>query len=618
MISYEGVQFTYDDENGQSKTLVVEKKDLTASTGSDNTETIKVTVPAEVKNANNVVVTLYKEVAKDGHEHSIKAEYNMFVVKLLSPIAAGGSYASTGDDDFVFEINESTLEGIGYIRYEFYNEADENGADVWAYGTSLNKQEDGTWTAYNGNYTLYNNYTPKMVINAYESEQGWSSATPVASYTITFKGTTAAFKYSDTQFESITPSTDEVLNPEEGIVFTVKYETPVSLDATRSGVYAIQGEGTIPFVSMVPTDPQEYEGEQYASEWKLTPDIDKLKGGVNITVFLYAKDMMGDVVPGNQGSKENSCMSFMYSIYDPATFVELAIDPAAGSTVEKLNVITLSYKNEAEMEMAVGIDWNYTGTETVTLSTKSRELIYEFKVADMKVVAPQTGVDDLGNPIYSEISKVELTLPEAITEPGTYVLNIPEGRFTVGAQFEVYGNKAVNAEYYIDEPKVPHVLTVTPAAGAVETLQRIDIEGQGLEAAQPVDFDAPIEIKDADGKVVFTETAGSIYDKSIDSDWNFIGFWIEPNITEKGTYTLTIPAGTFMFDGYEDEVNEGLVAVYSVSGLTGITSVVVEEADQYVVYTLGGVHVMTTANAAQLAELNAGIYVINGKKVLVK
>lgn len=582
-ISYDGVEFTYDD-NGETKSVIVAKANINADIFNDEA-TLTVPVPAEVKGKKNITVTLYNMTTNDGQLHEIKAEYNMFVVKLVSPIVAGGTYASTGYDDFVFDINSD----FGYIRYDFYNEVKADGDPVWAYGTEIKKQENGQYTAYNGNYTLYSNYPARMIVTAYESEsafgqQGIKAA--LETYTMTFYGTTAPFAFSETTFAGITPAAGEVLNIDgvAEVEFTVTFDGLANVSSAKSGVYADQMSGNVPFTKVEPVyasaeDKVTVNGLDYSNTWKLTQSADVFKGLTTADVFIYATGEDGAVVEGNTGDKEESYTNVPYAVYDPASYLDLTVEPESGSEVKELNEFTLSYAGKA-----VTIDWNYTG-EGITFSSISRELIYEFSSDEIKLEYPDE---------TSGISTVKLTLPETITEPGIYVLNVPESYFIIGQEIDVHANKAINAAYIIAVPAEKVELSVNPAAGSVLKLDRIDIEAEGIEDAGIEDWDAVVEIKDAEGTVVYTITSGELYDNSYDYDtWTFKGFYLEPNITTKGVYTLTIPEGMFNFAN--GSVSAGLEAVYNIEGVTGVEDVNVDGDANSVYYNLQGVRVANPA-----------------------
>ena len=87
-----------------------------------------------------------------------------------------------------------------------------------------------------------------------------------------------------------------------------------------------------------------------------------------------------------------------------------------------------------------------------------------------------------------------------------------------------------------------------------------------------------------------------------------------------GSYILEIPTGYFI-DRNGNSI-EGITLRYTVkndSGLpAGIEDIIADGATNWTVYNITGVKVLDTDNAEDLSNLPKGLYIINGKKVLVK
>lgn len=89
-------------------------------------------------------------------------------------------------------------------------------------------------------------------------------------------------------------------------------------------------------------------------------------------------------------------------------------------------------------------------------------------------------------------------------------------------------------------------------------------------------------------------------------------------ITANGTYTLTILAGALTYDDDDANINEtDLVFVY-VIGTDGINSLVSAEGGKVNVYSINGTQLLKNADAEAVGKLAKGMYVINGKKVIIK
>lgn len=605
IFTYDGVEFLYS-EGGEEKSVVVAKADLDIQNEGDGT-TIHVAVPEQVKGKASVTVRLHNLVSNDGFDHYIMAEYDKFVVSLVSPIQPGQAIATTGEEDFVFDVFGA--EKYFYLRYDFYNA---EGSEGWVYGTDLVKQDDGTWTAYNGNFPCFNNYEPRMVISAYYTTNNFNMGEdPAETYEFFFHGTQVPFSYSDVKFESIDPAPNTELVYSDDIVFTVKFDGLVAIDPEVSGVVLGMGAGVLPFSKMEPVFGEFDEKGEYANTWLLYPDMAVLADRTSMEISIKVFDENGKVVEGNMGGDEYDYLSFEYPLINLASFLDVNVTPAQGK-VDELSDFAVSYDGKA-----VSINYSYTGDEQVRIvSNKARDVIFIDR-DDMKMVSEQTGVDDQGNPIYSDITRVEFSVSPAITEEGEYTLYIPANYFIVGDQFDVHGNAAAEIEYTIGGSVTPGdgvELTVSPAAGEVSAISRIDFLAPGIEDAF-IEYESTIAITDEDGAVVYSITGVEIDAYAFDMmTWTFNGYYIEPGITEPGVYTLSVPAGMFIFG---DDLSAALTAVYTIK-TTSVSSVMVETAAEYDVYTISGVHVLSTADAADLSTLRPGLYIINGKKVLVK
>jgi hypothetical protein len=64
---------------------------------------------------------------------------------------------------------------------------------------------------------------------------------------------------------------------------------------------------------------------------------------------------------------------------------------------------------------------------------------------------------------------------------------------------------------------------------------------------------------------------------------------------------------------------DGITLKYTVENDgTGIDNVLDSSIEKWVVYNITGVKVLETNNAAQVSALPAGLYIVNGAKVIIK
>lgn len=487
VLTFDGVNFRYNDAGTMKDVVVpIDKLNIEKLT---NEYTIICAVPEEVKGKKSITVTLSNLVSLDGYDHTndIRALYDQFVATLIAPIKDGERIAYTGDADFVVTVNKT----VNYMRYDFYN------GDEWYYGTDFHLQSDGTYTSFNNNYPCYSDVDNRMLIRVYDSEADyWNERPCTDSYEFHFIGTIAPFVYSSYNFVSIDPAPNTVITQTTDFCFTLTFDGFARIEESRSGIILGMGMGLQDFEKIEPVEPEEINGKAFANVWKLYPGDSYMEShsGIDISVAAYDQDEF--LIQGNkiEGS-ELDYLQFSYVIESATSFANVTVTPAAGE-VEALDTFTVKCNGKA-----VGI--NYNCTLFPSIEAEDGSWAYYFISDDMEVVSDQTGEDDLGNPEYSEITVVEMTLPEAIADKGVYTLEIPEKVFMIGSQFDTAYNKA-------------------------------------------------------------------------------------------------------------------LTLVYTILGGDSISSILVETAPVYDVYTLSGIRVMRTTSAAELCTLHRGIYIINGKKVIMK
>ena len=158
--------------------------------------------------------------------------------------------------------------------------------------------------------------------------------------------------------------------------------------------------------------------------------------------------------------------------------------------------------------------------------------------------------------------------------------------------------------------------TISPAETSVETLPEITVTFDNIMTINPND---PMEIRLNQTIISTDEFMTPIQDEDT-GDVNGYKFNVSKLTEEKGTYEFVLPEGAFLLIGEDGSFNvnqEGFVE-FSVTTSTGINEVVDALDGRYVVYNINGILVLDTDNAAELAGLTPGLYIINGKKVIVR
>ena len=215
------------------------------------------------------------------------------------------------------------------------------------------------------------------------------------------------------------------------------------------------------------------------------------------------------------------------------------------------------------------------------------------------------------------------TEPGAFEKDGVYEVTIPAGVLTYegqpckGAKMTyTYTNKKaeVDFEYTLDP-------NPTTAVADAKELQRITLKFPKATSINYVDGEKPASLTDPDGKPILALTPTFDWESEInfrfgnkDTDWS-----------KKGAYTFTVKENRVavdipmqLFDG-ENGNFPGFTVVYNVGdNNTAVKVLGLDAADSYTVISLDGKVLVRGGNADALLNLNEGLYIINGKKVLLR
>ena len=216
-----------------------------------------------------------------------------------------------------------------------------------------------------------------------------------------------------------------------------------------------------------------------------------------------------------------------------------------------------------------------------------------------------------------------------LTEEGEYTFFIPAGFFTMdGVENKEF---SLNVELYTFEITPLEVVSVTPVEGNVEQLDRIIIEfNQNItlsmnENWQQISREIVLKGEDKDYTLTYNSMSniGKTLEYLVNAEWTGYEYAATP-VTAAGKYTLDLSqiivdhAGESYIDewGYpntmwhsKNQVCPGTKTWTIVAGESSIDDVVVENGEK-VIYDLTGRRIENITKA--------GIYIVNGKKVLVK
>lgn len=253
--------------------------------------------------------------------------------------------------------------------------------------------------------------------------------------------------------------------------------------------------------------------------------------------------------------------------------------------------------------------WNEDFSELLT------DTIAQWSSEDLAKITPAVKNVDVTWAFQTQSVEAQvytLTLTEPITAVGAYLAAVSAYTFsnTVDEDTKYYNNFSTTIE--ISEPKVLEPITVTPAAGEVESLTLITIDPNGEEGWMvgesvgniTVTFNNEIA-EDVNGtKLDLDGDAMAAYD-TFDWDTYEGGGWEIPvNFTEEGKYVLTIPAR--FFQNMAGDNNEETIVEWTIGDQSGIKEVTSLKINGKV-YDLNG---------RAVANPTRGLFIINGQKVI--
>lgn len=598
--SFTGFNISYLDGE-ETKSVVVAKDQATVSGVTATEANYTFAIPAEVKGKKHVTVTLAGLQSTDGYDHSedVKATYDAFVIISADP--ANGSKMATLDKGTVLTIqtNYDALYPDMYIVYEIEDmNPDDPTQAVIKSESWLNRQEDGTYSAtVYGNYKLYSGHTYHVNFTAWASENDKNYREPAIGQTyITWEGATAPYVYSDIELSEMVPAADSTVNKDLTEI-SLTFTGMVNLDPSTTFINLGMGS-TQAFASLDAIDSQEANGKTYSNEWKLVlPDGFMKTLTAALDISFKAVDMEGRCVKGNMGSEENTY--FYYTFDNEDSYADF--DIVADGTEPFTSVASFT----ASSSRGIGISYLVSDAEVKVYSLDRQEVAH--------VASTEMGEGELGQKNLS----MKLILDTPITEPGAYVLMIPQNYFVIDEEFSAQNSAAKEYTFTIEssgeEPGEVNV-TLDPAAGNVTALSSITFTFVDEDTAGPGSGHATIS---KDGETY------DLPDAEYGIGWNemiqkvtFGGQETEESIPD-GSYTLTFPKGYFMLGDDGRECPE-LVYNYIVGEESAINGIAADEDGIFRVYNIAGVKVLESASKEDLRKLSDGIYIANGVKVLIR
>ncbi|MCM1153464.1 MAG: hypothetical protein NC328_07415 [Muribaculum sp.] len=530
----------------------------------------------------------------------------------------------TSDDAAVNLINwylYDVTNGEGEFEREYVRQGSENRIDF-----NRNEHKNDVWT--NGLYFTVGGEPDKMIeghkyrldlefygigydpeTNQYATPQQQAQSLELKT-SVYYYGLTPAPEYSPYTFVSISPEPDnyEIEEPEQGI-FVITYTGPVRPHAFTYPLGSGAGTANAGTYSPIGENITTVDGIQYADMWEFTisPSIlDNVTGTISTNVS--AKDQNGLWVKGSGDFLfDNNLLTFTWSCNTGAPEI-ISVEPIENATVKSLSKITVTNQPK-----------DGTGTQVMSVYDNSIVGPAEIRTLDGAVVRT------LEHPTLSANETSATWSFEPITTAGTYVLMIPKYYFNIGEEMSATFNNGTSFRYYVESEQPGNAVydlvpaSVTPADGTtVSEIKSVVVTfpNTTLCSLDPL----------PKASLYYNEAlVAEVSSNEGDDYWNpkTYTFTFASAFTEQGAYKLVIPQGAFYDETYDMEGGKAgracpeLVYNYTIGNNSGVDSIIAEGVE-YNVFNLQGVKILNRADADAVKALPAGLYIVNGQKVVVK
>lgn len=579
-ITFEGVKFTYQDENDKKYQTVVTEGITSTEEGDEAIEYV-IPITDAIKNGKNVRFTLTGVVANDGLDHSdITARWNpgQELVATLAPSnlsVKDGSYVKsyykhqlTFNEDVT--INENIEAGATYkdtksgrIIKAYVEPVANNSRQIMIIpGEDLKDKHQYELTI-----------KERVIVNKEYAETNGKYGNYMTEQSYRF----TIYANVDTYDFVTSPVEGSSVNEISTIVCSMK---PGANAGTSAIGYAHR---TDKFVYLL----------NEKNEKVATATCGDVENGMFIkfspaitepgTYTVHIEDSVYFIGTGFEAVQNEQPVEFKYTVVAAPEELQFTTDPENESTITSLG------------EIVIMSDKDIYGTTTPIQAYCDRQVF--------------NGTLTMGD-VNRREAYIEFTdaAGEPITAEGEYRIEIPAGVFGNKAWYDsdcLSGacNAATTLYFTVGKEATEITYTTDPADGSeVDALKDVTID---YNTSSIGTGNGMIEIY-KDGEKVARVDAEIIY-KNPD-DWDEVSHkaTIPVNATEKGVYTIEIPEGYFC-DANGDPI-PAVTLTYYVGVASGIQNIDAEIA-KGAVYNLNGVKV---------SKATKGIFIVNGKKVAKK
>ncbi len=579
-ITFEGVKFTYQDENDKKYQTVVTEGITSTEEGDEAIEYV-IPITDAIKNGKNVRFSLTGVVANDGLDHSdITAKWNpgQELVATLAP-----SNLSVKDGSYV----------KSYYKHQLtFNEDVTINENIEAGATYKDTKSGRIIKAYVE--PVANNSRQIMIIPGEDLKDKHQYELTIKERVIVNKEYAETNgKYGNYMTEQSYRFTiyanvdtyDFVTSPVEG---SSVHEISTIVCSMKPGAEA--GTSAIGYAHR--TDKFVYLLNE-KNEKVATATCGDVENGMFIkfspaitepgTYTVHIEDSVYFIGTGFEAVQNEQPVEFKYTVVAAPEELQFTTDPENESTITSLG------------EIVIMSDKDIYGTTTPIQAYCDRKVF--------------NGTLTMGD-VNRREAYIEFTdaAGEPITAEGEYRIEIPAGVFGDKAWYDsdcLSGacNAATTLYYTVGKEATEITYTADPADGSkVDALGTVTIDYNTTSimpsSGKILVYKDGKEIKEVEAEVVYKDP----------NDWSEVSHkaTFDVNVTEAGVYTIEIPEGYFV-----DENGDNIPAVtltYYVGVASGIQNIDAEIA-KGAVYNLNGVKVN---------KATKGIFIVNGKKVAKK
>lgn len=570
------------------------------------------------------------------------------VVKIsFNQISAEEYFSSWEFEEATFTNGETTVKAL--VNYDWMGESENRVMNV----TPIDDEKEpivittpGTWTmtiaagtfSYNGetNGEITAEYTIAAQTSPYTiTPESGSVVEDLSSITIEFPGVTT-IEYNDTPItmvgEEYNASTTDVAgtgnsrkvsfrNPTAGGEYTVTFPAGAfTLDGKASeeatAVYTFQ-----PSYLLTPASGSTLKSFEVAISFPNATKVEYV-GGVSSIVLTnnssYASPSI-NCVKDATASVPTFVLTLPESAQKPALGnYDLIIDEGAFNIDGKENTaIFASYLIEPDVTAEYQIDPNGTIVysdwglnfalifdEAAAVTTPAKSSI---NLTFDSVAVPASAFDMMAEGNYLMF----MIFDPQYNKEGVLNLKIAEGAFKVGGK----ASPAVDATWNVVAPKT-YSVNVNPAnenfGGKYQYIETILINfPDATEGEIFNEYGARLGYQTGTITKVEAESA------NLRAESTGVTFAVTfPKISAKGNYDLWVMEGTFTLDGAfsSPEIN----ATFAVDPSTAVAEIFADENGNITVYSIDGKLILNNVPAAEIHNMQKGIYIINGKKVMLK